>query len=76
MMSSEMPSAKYVVPIDDDVTNIDAYTKLDTALFRNTRVALKHGVLDISGASNRINRTGEFSQDAVACCLHDTAAMR
>jgi hypothetical protein len=61
--------------IDDDVTDVDADAEFDPAIFGHVRVVLDHGPLDFHGATNCINRTRKFDQNAVAHGFEDTPPM-
>ena len=67
--------AKNVVVIDDDVTDVDADTKLDPLIGRQTGIALGHATLHVDRAAHRIDYTGEFQQQAIAGSLDDPAAV-
>jgi hypothetical protein len=60
-----------VIPVDDDVADVDANTKFDPLLRRHARIALGHATLDINGATHRINDAGELEQKSVAGGLDD-----
>ena len=47
--------AKDVVAIDDDVADVDADTKIDPLLGRDTGIAFSHASLNVHGAPYRID---------------------
>jgi hypothetical protein len=68
--------AEDIVVVKDDVADVNADPELDPHLRRNIGVLPGHGALDLERATRRIDRAGEFHQQAVAGGLDDTAAMR
>ncbi len=63
--------AEDVFVVDDDVTDIDAGTKVESPIGSNAFVALGHGALDVDRAPNRFDDAREFQQHAVAGALDD-----
>ena len=63
--------AENVVTLDDDVADVDADAIADALTLRQVRLALRHGALDLDRAHDRIDRAGEFGQQAVAHELDD-----
>ena len=61
--------------VDDDVTNIDADTELDPAIFGNVGIALGYGALDFHGAAHSIDRASKLDQNAITGGLDDAAAI-
>src|SRR5436190_21536398 len=64
-----------IASLYDDVAEIDADAKDDTAGFRQTLVCLGEAFLYLDRAVNGINRAGEFNQHSIAHHLDETAAM-
>src|SRR5262249_8829866 len=62
-----------IAPVDDDVTDVDADTEFDPAIFGNGNATCGNGTLDFDGTANGINRTWKFNQDPVTCSFDDTA---
>ena len=54
--------AEDVVPIDDDVADIDADAKVDPLFGRHTGIALGHATLHVDRAAHRIDDAGELEQ--------------
>src|SRR6516225_9603020 len=67
--------AEDVSLINDDIADINADAKLDTAIFGNYSVTLSHRMLDFDGATGCIDRTGKFDQSTVARGLDHTTTM-
>jgi hypothetical protein len=67
--------AKDVVAINDDVAHIDADAELDVLAGRQIGISFRHRALNVDGATNRIDRTGELYQRAIARSLDDAAAI-
>ena len=67
--------AKDIVAIDDDVAHIDTDAELDLLVRRHISIACRHRALNVDGATNRVDCTGELYQGAIARSLHDAAAM-
>jgi hypothetical protein len=67
--------AKDVIAINDDVTNIDADTKVQSLIRGNAFVALGHGSLHVNCAAHCIDDAREFQQQAVTGRLDDAAVM-
>src|SRR5262249_4377075 len=61
--------------VDDDVTDVDADTEFDPAIFGDGSVTRGHGTLDFDGATNGINRAWKFNQGPVTCSFDDTTAI-
>jgi hypothetical protein len=57
--------AENVAVFDDDIANIDAYSKFDAFLGDNPGITLGHGVLNLRRTPQGIDDTGEFDQQAV-----------
>ena len=51
--------AKDILVIDDDVAHIDADAELDLLLWRHISTACRHRALNVDGATNRVDCTGE-----------------
>jgi hypothetical protein len=66
---------KDVVAINDDVTNIDADTKVQSLIRGNAIVALGHAPLQVNCAAHCIDNAREFQQQAVTGRLDDAAVM-
>jgi len=64
-----------VVAFGDDVAEIDADTKAQTALLGEIQIAFRHRALDFAGAAHRVDDAGEFRQHAVTGVLDDAAVM-
>ncbi len=60
----------------DYIAKVDADPELDTPLRRQASIALDHAVLDLDGATNRVNDASELDEDAIACPLNDAAVMQ
>jgi hypothetical protein len=58
--------AEDVFFINDDVADVNADAKLDTAIFGNYSITLSHGTLDFHGATGCVDRTGKLDQSTVA----------
>ena len=59
----------------DDVAEIDPDTELDAPLVRHSDVAFGHLLLNLDGATHRIDNAGELDQQPVASRLNNAAAM-
>ena len=66
---------EYVVIVDDNIADVDAYPKLDSELLRDIGVLLDHLALDLDCTAYRINCTCELDHHAAACSLDDAAAV-
>src|SRR6476659_196675 len=66
---------EYVVVVDDDIADVDAYPKFDSELLRDIVVLLDHFPLDVRRAAYSINCAREFDQHAVARRLDNAAAV-
>jgi hypothetical protein len=69
------PSPKDVPILDDDLTNVDADTKVDALVCRYTCIALSHATLHVDRAAHRIDYAEKFQQQAIARGLDDPAAV-
>ena len=58
--------AQDIVPVDNDITDIDADTIVDASVIRLIRLALLHRILDVDSALNRIDRAGKLHQQSIA----------
>jgi hypothetical protein len=67
--------AKDIVVVDDDVADVDADTKFDSALLWHLGVMRRRVALDLDRASCCVYRACELNQHAVARGLDDTASM-
>jgi hypothetical protein len=67
--------AKDIVPINDNVADIDANAELDLLARRRIGISFQHRALNVDGATNRIDRTCELYQCAIARSLDDAAAI-
>ena len=61
--------------INDDIADVNADAKLDTAIFGNCGITLSHGTLDFHGATGCVDRTRKFDQSTVARCLDHTTTV-
>ena len=68
--------AKNIVAFDNNVADMDADPEAQRLELRKARIAFDHAGLDGDGAGDRIDRRGEFKQQAVAHGLNRAAAMR
>jgi hypothetical protein len=68
------PVAEYVIPLDDDVAEIDANAELDRPL--SSRIALTHRPLDRNGAFDRLNDAAKLNQCPVAHHFDNSAMTR
>jgi hypothetical protein len=59
----------------DDVAEIDPDTELDAPLLRNSDVAFGHLLLNLDGATHRIDNAGKLDQQSVASRLNNAAAV-
>ena len=64
-----------IVIVDDDIADMDAYSKFDSELLRDIGVLLDHLSLDVRGAAHRINCACEFDQHPVARRLDNATAV-
>jgi hypothetical protein len=69
------PVAKYIVAINDDITDVDSDSKDDLFFCGNTDVAPDHTALNLDRATNCIDHAGEFYQHPIAGGFDDTAVM-
>ena len=60
----------------DDVAQMDANAKLDTALRRQAGVALDHASLNLDRAAHGVDHAAELDEAAVAGALDDAAVMQ
>ena len=60
----------------DDVADVNPDAKFDSALRRQTRVALDHAGLHLDRAAHRVDHAAKLDDASVAGSLHDAAAMR
>ena len=60
-------------PLDDHLAEIDADAHVDALVLGEAGVPLRHSVLDVDGALNRVNNAPEFRQQPVAHELEDAA---
>jgi hypothetical protein len=67
--------AEDVAILDDDVAEVDAHAKFDSALCRCRGVAGDHLALYRDGTAHRVDDTGELNQEAVAGGLDDATPM-
>src|SRR6185503_7941480 len=66
---------EYVVVVDDDIADVDAYPKFDSEFLQDIGVLLDHLPLDVSRAAHRINCACEFDQHSVARRLDNATAV-
>ena len=59
----------------DDIADVDADAKFDTAIRRQARVSLDHAVLNFDRTAHRVHHAAEFDDRAVAGALHDAAVV-
>jgi len=64
-----------VAAVLDDVAEIDPDAELDAPLVRHSDVTLGHLVLNLDGATYRIDNTGELNQEPIASRLNNAAAV-
>src|SRR5262245_49389308 len=64
-----------VAPLNDDIAQIDADTQQNGALLGQTIIRLSELLLKVEGASNGLDRTSKFNQNAVPHNLHKTAVV-
>src|SRR6202011_6249281 len=64
-----------VAAVLDDVAEIDPDTELDALLLRHPDVAFSHLLLNLDGATHRIDNAGELDQQPVASRLNNAAAV-
>src|SRR5262249_58450896 len=69
------PVPEDVIPIDNDIADINAHTELDAFLWRQWGSTLDHGALDIDSTPNGIHDADKFNEHAIACRLHYAATM-
>src|SRR5215469_1929789 len=62
-----------VIAVGNHVAEIDPNAEPDPPLLAHLRLALGHPALDLHGASDGINYTGELRQEAIAGVLHSAA---
>src|SRR3954447_21850202 len=67
--------AEKIPVLDDYVAEVDPDTKQDAPVFRDTGIALDHSLLGLDGPAHRLDRAGEFDQQAVAGGLDDAATV-
>src|SRR5262245_44687470 len=75
-------TSRYVDPVSldiirrgDDVTEIDPDAQFDPMRFHNGCIPLSHCLLKRDSAGDSFDRTGEFSQDAIAFDPDDSPRM-
>src|SRR5665213_1021117 len=64
-----------VVVVYDDVADVDADPEFDPQLTRHIAVLPRHAILNFDCAARRIDRAGEFHQQAVTGGLDDASVM-
>src|SRR5262249_34824307 len=64
-----------VVPVENNVAEVDADAELDSPLSGYRRVSLGHVALDIDGTTHRIHDAAELSQETVSSGFDDATAM-
>src|SRR6202040_3639292 len=64
-----------VAAVLDDVPEIDPDTELDALLLRHPDVAFGHLLLNLDGATHRIDNAGELDQQPVASRFNNAAAV-
>jgi hypothetical protein len=60
-----------VVPIDNDVADVDANPEEDALIFRYDRISTDHAALNSDRAGHGINDTRVLDKHAIACRLDD-----
>src|SRR5207253_2638000 len=60
-----------IVPLDDDVAEIDAHPEYDPLFLGDAGIALCHTALDHDRTGDGLNNARELDQDAVAGRLYD-----
>jgi len=69
------PVAEDVAVLNDDVTKIDAHTKLNPSFRGDPGVARRHFALRFDRAPYRVDDACEFDEEPIAGGLNDAAAM-
>src|SRR4030095_5297681 len=69
------PIAKYIVAVDDDVTDVDADAELDLLLRRHPGIALGHAALQVHRAADGIDDAPELQQQDIAGGLDDATVV-
>src|SRR5262245_49268966 len=59
----------------DNVAEMNADTKFDAPLRRQTGFALDHQVLNLDAATNSVDDTAKFHEDSIAGWLHDASVV-
>jgi hypothetical protein len=67
--------AEDVIPIDNNITDINADAELDAFLRRYTSVAIDHAALNIDGATHSVDDANELHQQPISGGLNNSAAM-
>src|SRR4029450_3071875 len=65
----------HIFAFDENVTQVDTYPEVQFLLRWNFSVMSRKGSLDIDGAAQRVDDTGQFDQQAIAHGLHQTAVV-
>ena len=65
-----------VRPLDNHLAEVDADPHVDTVIFGQANVSLRHPALDVGGAFDRVDDARELGQKPVAHQLEDDAPMR
>src|SRR6202051_4436336 len=60
-----------VVPVDDDVADIDADAKDDALVLRYIDISFGHAALNLDGTSHGVDHAGELNESAVPGILDD-----
>ena len=71
-----IPSPYEIAAFHHHIAEVDAEAKHDAAFLRQIPIGAAECLLQIDGALNRVDRTGEFHQHPVARDFEDTALVR
>jgi hypothetical protein len=67
--------AEDIPRINQNVSHVDAYSKVDSAILGNDGITRRYFLLDFDSAKSGVNRAGKLNESGIAGRINNAAAM-